>query len=338
MKKLYVSLFLFCICFSAIAQFSGTFAPAKWSTALTSGGNGSVNTSAAPSSITITGSNDPTNTNTSTKNTDYIITVTTGGIWRFNWSYHTNDTDNDPQYDLAGVLINGAFTQLTTNTIGLRDQTGTYSVNVTAGTSIGFRISATDNIMGNATFTISSFSAPASILPITLTSFVAKEQNDKVLLQWTTRDESNMSGFDVERSTDGNQFIKIATLAAKNLEGLQQYEIVDAMPVAGNAFYRLRIREHNGQQRYSGVVVINRSLANLQLYPNPAKNHLVINFTATKPGKEKIEIIDAGGRMLQSHNIDVKAGQNSFRLATLPLANGTYYLRMQNKTLSFTKE
>lgn len=339
MKKLYVSLFLFCICLSATAQFSGTFAPSKWSTVLTPGSNGSVNTSAAPASITITGSNDPTNTfSPSAKNTDFIITVNTAGILRFDWTYHTNDSYSDPQYDLAGVLINGVFTQLSANAINTIDQSGTYSVNVAAGASIGFRISATDNIEGDATFTITNFSAPASVLPITLTSFAAKEQNNQVLLQWTTSDESNVSGFDVERSTDGNQFIKIATIAAKNSEGVHQYQTVDATAVLGTSFYRLQIKEHNGQQRYSGVAVIKRSLANLQLYPNPVKDNLVLSFAAVQSDQQKIEIIDAAGRLLQSQNVEVKAGQNSLRLTDLPAAKGIYYLRMQNKTLPFTKE
>jgi hypothetical protein len=337
MKNFYLSLFVLCICLHATAQFSGPFAPAKWNTSLTPGGNGTVNTAAAPASITLIGSNDPTGSNNTKKDIDFTVTVNTAGIWRFDWTYHTNDTDNDPQYDVAGVLINGIFTQLT-NDAGATDQSGTYTANVVAGTSIGFRISAVDNVMGDATFSITNFSAPASVLPITLTSFVAKQQNDKVLLQWTTRDESNMTGFDVERSADGSQFTSIATVTAKNLQGLQQYETIDATPLSGTSFYRLKLREYNGQQRYSDITIIKRSFANWQLYPNPAKDILVLYFTATKPGLEKIEIVNAAGRLLQSHKFEVKAGVNSLRFENLPAAKGIYYIRTQTKALPFTKE
>ncbi|MBB1284699.1 hypothetical protein HRH25_09980 [Flavisolibacter sp. BT320] len=69
-----------------------------------------MNTTGAPAPITITGSNDPSNPLTTTPvTTDFTIVAPTSGIWRYTWTYHSNDQDGDPQYDPAGILINGVF-------------------------------------------------------------------------------------------------------------------------------------------------------------------------------------------------------------------------------------
>src|SRR6476661_3156192 len=100
MRNLYLSFFaLLCIVLNAHAQFSGNYAPAKFTTTLTPGANGSVNASGAPASITITGSDDPTNTSNVTMDVDYTARAAASGIMKFDWSYHTNDSYNDPQYD-----------------------------------------------------------------------------------------------------------------------------------------------------------------------------------------------------------------------------------------------
>jgi hypothetical protein len=226
MKNFYLSLLVLCCALTASAQFSGNYAPANWTTVLSAGSDGSVNTAAAPASITITGSDDPTNPLSATPvNTDYTIVATTSGTWRFSWAYHSNDVDLAPQYDPAGILINGVFTQLTDNG-GNVDQSGTFTAPyVAAGTVIGFRISAIDNSWGNATLTISAFAAPGNVLPVTLLGFAAKSQPQNVLLQWKTADESNLSGFTVERSADGRSFGAITTLAARSFPTLRSSDL-----------------------------------------------------------------------------------------------------------------
>src|SRR5689334_1135631 len=167
MKAFYFLCFLF-LCYSSKAQFSFGYAPSKWNTYLASGSSGSVNTSGAPNSIMLIGSD---GANASNMDVDYTITALASGVFSFSWAYHTNDSDADPQWDIAGVLINGTFTQLTNNTPGNVDQSGNYSTSVAAGAVIGFRLRAVDNIFGNATFTISSFSSPGGTLPVKLLSF-----------------------------------------------------------------------------------------------------------------------------------------------------------------------
>jgi len=135
---------------TARADFSGPYAPANWT--LTTGlGDGSVDTSAAPFSITITGSNNQI----ANQNTDYTIAAVAAGTWAFDWLYTSFDSED---YDTGGYLLNGVYTQLAQNSqspIG-----GNISINVNAGDIIGFRVHTVDGIFERGNLSISNFVAP----------------------------------------------------------------------------------------------------------------------------------------------------------------------------------
>ena len=127
--------------------FSDCYIPANWSL---SGGNGSVNTTSAPTSIAFTG---PT---TGGATTLYQITVPTTGTIGFNWS----TTHGDPTYVTFGYKVNSTSTPITSTAAS-----GTISsVSVNAGDVFAFY--GTANFGAFATFvaTISNFTrtCPAS--------------------------------------------------------------------------------------------------------------------------------------------------------------------------------
>jgi autotransporter-associated beta strand protein len=127
--------------------FAGYYAPANWTQTIT--GNGSINTSAAPTSITLLGT-DGLNGNS---NTDFTITAPYTGPTYFTWSYQTQDRDG-PSYDPFGFLLNGVFTQLSVNT-GSNKQSGTANFFLNIGDVFGFRQNSTDSTLGLAFTTIS---------------------------------------------------------------------------------------------------------------------------------------------------------------------------------------
>ncbi|MBB1284700.1 hypothetical protein HRH25_09985 [Flavisolibacter sp. BT320] len=232
------------------------------------------------------------------------------------------------------------FTQLTNNLVGV-DQTGTFTApSVTAGTTIGFRVSATDNnSSGNATFTISDFKAPGSVMPVTLVSFTARPQAQSVLLQWKTVDESKLSGYTVERSTDGIHFGAIAKVSARNTPNPQTYEASDSSPLPGTSYYRLRINELYGGDRFSTIVSVKREgNVRLQVYPNPVKDRLTVTVTSDRAGAKRLELTDVGGRVIHSKLYSVQEGQQTLTVDYLPQARVVYYLRLENTVIPFVKE
>lgn len=147
----------------ALTQFAGDYAPGNWTQSI--GGDGSIDTSGAPASISLDGADDGSG---DPANTDFTIAAPTAGLVSFDWNFSTAD---GPFFDPFGYLLNGAFTQLT-NDAGSQTQSGTASFSVLTGQVFGFRQNSSDSQIGRASTTISNFNgptAPASVpgpLPI----------------------------------------------------------------------------------------------------------------------------------------------------------------------------
>ena len=142
---------------TASANFSGYYAPANWQVGhapdnLTD--FGSVDTTGAPGSITLIGSDSGSG---AFSRVDFTIMAPAAGTFSFSWAYTSPDTDG-ASADQAGYLKTGQF-QLTDDG-GANSQSGLVSVLVAAGDKIGFHVTTRDNLGGSASLTISNFSAP----------------------------------------------------------------------------------------------------------------------------------------------------------------------------------
>jgi hypothetical protein len=133
--------------------FTGAYAPSNW-TLSNDNTNGYVDTSNAPSSISIIGGNGG---GLGSGQTTYTTTALIGGLLSFNWSYGTADWN--PSWDPFGFVLNGAFTQLT-NSLGPNGQSGAFSTTLAQGDIFGFGINTVDNALGSGNATISDFAAP----------------------------------------------------------------------------------------------------------------------------------------------------------------------------------
>jgi len=139
--------------------FEGSYDPSNW-TLFTGTGDGSVDTSLAPSSIDLRGSD--------TGSGDFITTTFTigspgDGTVSFSWDYDSFNVDG-PFFDPAGFVLNGLLTQLT-NDGGPDVQSGVLNVLVSTGDVFGFYVSTLDDALGEALISISNFSAPAASIP-----------------------------------------------------------------------------------------------------------------------------------------------------------------------------
>ena len=144
---------------AVIVGFQGPYAPANW-TLTTNGGDGSVVTLGAPTSITLigsaTGSGNPIPT-------DFTTLAVGDGLVSFSWNYETFDSEG-PNWDPFGYLLGGVFTQLTDDS-GAQTQSGTASFSVLAGQTFGFRVFSVDDTFGPAQSIISSFEVGSAAVP-----------------------------------------------------------------------------------------------------------------------------------------------------------------------------
>jgi hypothetical protein len=135
----------------ALTLFTGAYAPANWTQSIQ--GDGSINTSGAPNSISLSSADDEEIFGPS-KNTDFTIAAPNAGVVSFDWAFGTADAASS--YDPFGYLLNGSFTQLT-NDGGSVTQSGSVAFAVLAGDVFGFRQNSSDLCCGRASSTISNF-------------------------------------------------------------------------------------------------------------------------------------------------------------------------------------
>lgn len=138
-----------------INDFTGAYGVSNWTSTI--GGDGSVNTSGAPTSIVLTGADDDDG---GAENVDFTIAAMGAGSVSFSWAFTSFDWD--PSYDPFGYLLNNTFFQLT-NDAGNNSQSGLESFAVMTGDVFGFRQASTDSRFGAGVTTISAFSAPTAV-------------------------------------------------------------------------------------------------------------------------------------------------------------------------------
>ncbi len=112
-------------------------------------------------------------------------------------------------------------------------------------------------------------------IPVTLTRFVAEEQNGDALLSWTTVQEINNKGFEIERSQDALHFEKIGFVAgAGSTKETYHYKFVDYR-VTDVTYYRLKQIDLDGRFSYSRALAVipSTTMSNESIvFPNPSSS------------------------------------------------------------------
>ena len=165
-------------------------------------------------------------------------------------------------------------------------------------------------------------SGDGSPLPVELTSFNATALNTGVNLTWATASEKNSAYFDAQRSTTGEAFETIGRVAAQGISSsLRTYEFLDARPLAGLAYYRLRQVDTDGTAAYSPVATMRRN-ADVAIYPNPATDAVTLPASM---GAVRYRVLNSVGQALASGQA---MGGDRLDLSALP--KGSFFLELSD--------
>jgi hypothetical protein len=187
-----------------------------------------------------------------------------------------------------------------------------------------------------------------AILPVNLLGFSGRNNGNVNLLEWTTSAEQNSSYFDLLRSTDGINFVKAGTVrAAGNSNITRQYHFSDNIAAIQNNlyFYKLKITDQSGSNRYSSIVKISKNSKRFKITssPNPFVDQLMINVETLVREKAAISLADVSGRMIQQKVLPLQNGNNTIYLGNLDLIPaGVYMLTVkagsQQETVKIVKQ
>ncbi len=169
------------------------------------------------------------------------------------------------------------------------------------------------------------------LLPVNLLSFTAEKDHKKVNLKWITTSEKDNAYFEVQRSTDGENFVSIGMVKGNGTTNTKQtYTDTDYYPNSGINYYRLKQIDIDGSIRYSKIIslVFDEAVVfEVVIYPNPTPTNQLNIRLAENLGEIKVEVADLLGRTIAS-----TLKQNSPQEYTLTLQNskstGTYLIRV----------
>ena len=187
----------------------------------------------------------------------------------------------------------------------------------------------TTDINGGTNSVPVTFTLGAYPLPVELTAFEATAKSLDALLTWNTASEKNSDHFDVERSLNGTDFVKIAEVQGQGTSSsASDYARTDVgigAKVNGLVYYRLKQVDTDGASSYSPVrsVRFSKVLPAIALFPNPATTSTNLDLTALPAGLYQVSVLDAAGRTVLHTTLDAGLA-HALQLNTI--ASGTYTL------------
>jgi D-alanyl-D-alanine carboxypeptidase len=171
------------------------------------------------------------------------------------------------------------------------------------------------------------------LLPVKLISFTAqKYKEDLALLRWSTAQEINNTGFEIERSADAIHFAKIGFVQGNmNTSQPSHYSFMDTVPGNSTFYYRLKTTDANGKNDYSRVIPLRFDQGNkILIYPNPASDHIFIEPRTDLSKEMTLNIYTSTGLLLKTG----KFRQDQLQYNIRDIANGIYIVEIISGTFS----
>ena len=212
--------------------------------------------------------------------------------------------------------------------------TGTSKVlDLTGTTTYDFTVNGFAASSAQGRFKIVYNQAATGPLPVTFISISANLAGAAVKVDWKVAGERGIQRYEVERSADGNNFARVVTVVASgnNFSDIT-YSWMDATPLTGNNFYRIKSIGASGEIKYTYIVkvLIGNVKPGYSISPNPVEGSIVnLQFKNQPQGRYNIRLMSSIGEVIFT-SVAEHAGGNSTQLLNLPaaIARGAYQLEI----------
>ena len=180
-------------------------------------------------------------------------------------------------------------------------------------------------------FTSAGGGTSAGPLPVELIKFEAKYQGVYNKLSWITASEHNNSHFEIQKSTDGINFITISkTKGAGNSNQIIEYSYLDSSQSI--AYYRLKQIDFNGSFEYSKIIKVSgkkdMTLNVVSVSPNPSTDKIKIQINLADIQSIQFALYDKQGKkILTQSTTEYSEDYTIINLDLSYLASDIYFLQ-----------
>ena len=180
--------------------------------------------------------------------------------------------------------------------------------------------------------------------PFTYTSVMASQKGGTIAVDWTVKNEKGIAGYDVEKSTDGTNYIVVHSVTASRSDlPLATYNWVDQQVLTGNNYYRIRNTDDSGKHIYSKSVLVHiqQGSGGMRVYPNPVTTGTIgVEFKNMEGGVYQTRLLNVAGQVILSKTVNHAPGTSmEYIKADYKLAAGLYNLEVKgpDKMISVIK-
>ena len=213
---------------------------------------------------------------------------------------------------------------------------------------VAFRYFVTDGGLNGANsnnIALDDVNYSTTPVPVTLMSFDGSvDSKNKVSLLWKTATELNNSHFDIERSIDGVNFLKVASVKGKgNSNAVQTYTFEDMNFVVSknyqNAFYRLKQVDFDANYKHSPVVNLKLKKENKLNVVSAAVrgDFLKVIYNSPEGAKTTIVIYNSFGQQVSTLNVTALKGLNNSIINISGIASQTLIIKISSSNETTTK-
>jgi hypothetical protein len=168
-------------------------------------------------------------------------------------------------------------------------------------------------------------------LPVELIAFEVKLKNGLPHLTWTTANELNNKGFEVEQSLDGINFKNIGFINGNGTtQEIQNYRFEDNKPSMGINYYRLKQIDLNGDFEYSDIVSleVKEKAPTIKIFPNPViHEQFQVSLGQVDTFPVTIQLFNMNGQLIKEEEL-----METLNNITLMEEVGIYMLQLKSKT------
>jgi hypothetical protein len=158
--------------------------------------------------------------------------------------------------------------------------------------------------------------------------------NEDVILSWQTLNETNTAHFEIETSTDNQNFKTTGNTipASVNSAAAKSYSFthnISGVRLSGILYYRIKLYNANGTHQYSNTATIKLTGTGIKVWPNPFAEVIQISIESSNASTAQLRFIDASGRIILNQTHKIVKGINQLNIQQLhKLSKGNYVLEM----------